>query len=80
MSKENPYFKGSSVFSRVKGRKMNVLWDTQGNVISGFNVHHLESYPEISQFQFIQEDRTKYRINLAVREPLKDESEIIDLF
>lgn len=80
MTEEAPFFKGSSVFSKVEGRKMDVLWDTRGNVISGFNIHHLESYPEIKQFQFIQEDRTKYRIYVAVDEPLRRESEIMDAF
>jgi len=80
MTKMDPYFKGSSVFSRVEGRKMDILWDTQGNVVSGFNIHHLESYPEIRQFQFVQEDRTNYRIKIAVRAPLKATSEIVDHF
>lgn len=80
LSKENPYFKGSSVFSRVEGRKMDVLWDTKGNVISGFNIHHLESYPGIRQFQVVQEDRTRYSIQLVAREPLKEEMEIIEHF
>lgn len=80
MTRENAFFKGSSVFSKVEGRKMDVLRDTRGNVISGFNIHHLELYPEIKQFQFIQEDRTKYRIRVVARKPLKEESKIIDHF
>lgn len=80
MTKMDAYFKGSSVFSRVEGRKMDILWDTKGKVISGFNIHHLELYPEITQFQVIQEGRTKYRINLSISHRLKGESKIIDHF
>jgi phenylacetate-CoA ligase len=80
MTRESAYFEGSSVFSRVEGRKMDVLWDTQGHVVSGFNIHHLESYPEIRQFQVVQEDRMQYRINLTVNGRLKDESKIISYF
>ncbi len=80
MTKKNAYFKGSSVFHRIEGRKMDVLLDTQGHVISGFNILHLESYSEIRQFQVIQESRTEYRINLSVSRPLKGETKIIEHF
>lgn len=80
MTKQQPYFKGSSSFSKVKGRKMNVIWDTKGHVISGFNIHYLETYPEIRQFRFIQQDRTKYTIELVVQRPLSPEKQIIDHF
>ena len=80
MTKNNSFFKGSSVFAKVEGRRMDVLEDTEGNVISGFNIHHLESYPEIKQFQFVQEGRAEYRINLVVNKPLEKESKIIEHF
>lgn len=80
MTKEDTYFKECPAFSSVEGRKMDVLWDTQGHVVSGFNIHHLESYLEIKQFQVVQEGKTAYRINLAVSNTLKGESEIIDYF
>lgn len=80
MTKQGSYFEGSPVFSRIEGRKLDVLWDTQGNAISGFNVHELESYPEVEQFQFTQEDRRKYVIRLVVSKPIEAESEIITRF
>ena len=80
MTKEGAFFKGSPVFLRVEGRKMDIIYDTQGLVKSGYNIYQLDSYPEIKQFQFVQEDRTKYSIKLVVRNRLKSEAEIIDHF
>ena len=80
VTKENSFFKGSPVFLRVEGRKMDIIYDTRGLVTSGYNIHHLESYPEIKQFQFVQEDRTTYSIKLVAKNPLKSEVEIIDYF
>lgn len=80
MTKQGSYFGSSSVFARIEGRKLDVLLDTQGNVISGFNVHEMESYPEVKQFQFIQEDRKKYLIKVVVSKPLEAELEIIAKF
>lgn len=81
VTREGAYFKTSTVFKSIEGRKMDVLRDTKGNVISGFSIHHLESYPEIRQFQFVQQSSTEYCINLVVsQQPLKKEFEIIKYF
>ena len=80
LTREGAYFNTSSVFKSIEGRKMDIIRDTKGNVISGFNIHHLESYLEIKQFQFVQQSRTKYFINLVVSQPLNKEIEIIEYF
>lgn len=80
ITEDGGFFKGSRVFLRVEGRKMDILFDTKGKETSGFNIHHLESHPDIKQFQFIQEDQAKYRLKLAVRKRLENEKEVIDRF
>ncbi|CAM4142681.1 phenylacetate--CoA ligase family protein [Zobellia nedashkovskayae] len=80
MTQDGGFFKGSPVFLRVEGRKMDIIYNTQGLVISGYNIHHLESYPDIKQFQFVQEDRAKYRIKLVTENRLKSEEIIINHF
>ncbi|WP_149276361.1 phenylacetate--CoA ligase family protein [Pareuzebyella sediminis] len=79
-TREGAYFKGTKVFSKVEGRKMDILRDTKGKVTSGYNIHILESYAEIEQFQVVQVDRAIYTINLAVTKHLDNEGEIIDRF
>jgi len=80
LTREGAYFNTSSVFKSIEGRKMDVLRDTKGNVISGFSIHHLETYPEIKQFQFVQQSSTMYCINLVVSQPVGKEFEIIEYF
>ncbi len=80
LTKEGSFFKGSPVFLRVEGRKMDIIYDTQGMVTSGYNIHQLESYSEIKQFQFIQEGRAQYCIKIVASNRLKSELEIIDYF
>ena len=80
MTQDDGFFKGSPVFLRVEGRKMDIIYNTQGLVVSGYNIHHLESYPDIKQFQFVQEDRAKYYIKLVTENRLKSEEIIINHF
>lgn len=80
MTQDDGFFKGSPVFLRVEGRKMDIIYNTQGLVVSGYNIHHLESYPDIKQFQFVQEDRAKYSIKLVTENRLKSEEIIINHF
>lgn len=80
MTQDDGFFKGSPVFLRVEGRKMDIIYNTQGLVVSGYNIHHLESYPDIKQFQFVQQDRAKYYIKLVTENRLKSEEIIINHF
>jgi len=80
MTKKDAYFNGTRVFSSVEGRKMDMLRNTEGQMVSGFNILHLESYPEIKQFQVVQTGRKGYCIRLEVSEPLNMKSEITDYF
>ena len=80
MTQDGAFFNESPAFLRVEGRKMDIIYDTQGLVVSGYNIHHLESHPDIRQFQFVQEDRAKYYIKLVTENRLKSEEIIINHF
>lgn len=73
-------FNSAPAFSEVNGRKMDTIYDTRGNVQSSFIIFHLESYPQIRQFQFIQEGQKRYRLRLNLDGVFQHEAKIIDLF
>lgn len=54
------------VLTRVEGRKLDMIFDTGGQMMSPYVVYHILKYPHIKQYQFIQECRKKYRIKLNV--------------
>ena len=54
------------VLERVEGRKMDMIFNTTGKMMSPFMVYHILKYPHIVQYQFIQEDKTQYKIKLNV--------------
>ena len=80
MSNEDPFFNNAPSFSHVEGRKMDMIYDTKGNPQSTFIIFHLESYPELKQFQFIQEDRTCYTLKLNISETFSKENELVQMF
>jgi phenylacetate-CoA ligase len=54
------------VLARVEGRKMDMIFDTEGKMTSPYMVYHILKYPNIKQYQFIQECEKKYLIKLNV--------------
>ncbi|PWH82447.1 CoF synthetase [Algibacter marinivivus] len=61
---------GSIQFESVEGRKMDLVYDTQGNVLSSyvFNKIIYKHYKKIKQYQFIQQDKKEYEIKLNLQE------------
>ncbi len=54
------------VLSRVEGRKMDMVLNTEGKMLSPYVVYHILKYPHIKQYQFIQEREKVYLIKLNV--------------
>ncbi len=54
------------VLTRVEGRKLDMIFDTDGQMMSPYLVYHILKYPHIKQYQFIQEGEKKYLIKLNV--------------
>lgn len=62
------------------GRKVDVVFDTFGNRISPHMItNNFWSFPEISQFQFIQQSKTEYTVKINVCRDFVREKEMIEL-
>ena len=65
----------------VHGRKMDILADTNGNLVSPFKMYnYLHDYPELEQVQFIQSDKRRYTIKINKSGTFARENEFIYLF
>lgn len=73
-------FNSAPAFSKVEGRKMDAIFDTKGKIQSSFIIFHLESYPEIKQFQFIQGGQKQYTLKLNIEGIFQHEKTLIELF
>lgn len=53
------------ILSKVEGRKMDLVFNTSGNLVSSFTItNNMWLYPEIKQYQFIQTDKKSYLFKL----------------
>lgn len=65
----------------VEGRKLDLLFDTAGNLISSFLVYkNMWQYTEIDQYQLIQESEKQYTFRINVKVPFSQESKLIEEF
>jgi phenylacetate-CoA ligase len=60
---------GTTYFEEIQGRKMDMLYDTSGNIVSSFVVYtkFYKHYRLIKQYQFIQQSKKTYEIKLNLR-------------
>lgn len=67
-------------FKNLEGRKMDMVFDTKGELISSFIVYtkFYDYYNLIKQYQFIQTDKTAYTIKLNLDGAFMFEKELID--
>lgn len=69
------------MLSSVQGRRMDILADTHGNLVSPFKMYnYLHDYPELNQVQFIQSDKKRYTIRINKSGTFSRENEFIYLF
>lgn len=54
------------VLTKIEGRKLDMVYNTEGKMLSPYVVYHILKYPHIKQYQFIQEFEKKYLIKLNV--------------
>ncbi len=70
---------GVPVFKTIEGRKLDMLYDTAGKMISPYFIGmHMKKYPELKQFQFIQEGKKDYTFKLNIDGKLEDEGQFIN--
>jgi phenylacetate-CoA ligase len=72
---------GNSFLTKIEGRKMDLLYNTNGELISSFIVYkNMWKYPEIIQYQLIQIDKTQYLFKINLEGTFKREEELIKEF
>lgn len=69
------------VLTKVEGRKMDMVFNTAGNLVSSFTItNNMWLYPEIKQYQFIQLDKTSYLFKLNLEGNFEREALLISEF
>jgi phenylacetate-CoA ligase len=64
--------------AKVEGRKLDILYDTKGNLISSFPIQFLvEQYSSIIQYQIIQESAKEYTMKINALAGFVHESKLI---
>lgn len=72
---------GKVVLSNVEGRKMDMVFNTRGNLVSSFTItNNMWLYQEIKQYQFIQLSKSNYKFKLNLEGDFGREDELINEF
>lgn len=70
--------KGVKVFERIEGRKVDVIYNTKGDIISPYMVvQKMSEYFELKQFQFVQEGKKQFTFKLNPWDTFTKENELI---
>lgn len=68
---------GKSVLTTVEGRKMDMVFNTSGEIVSSFTItNNMWLYPEIKQYQFIQLSKNAYKFKLNLEGAFVREAEL----
>ncbi|WP_294819422.1 CoF synthetase [uncultured Flavobacterium sp.] len=69
------------VLSKVEGRKMDLIYNVDGELVSSFIItNNMWYFTEILQYQFIQLTETEYKFILNVGGDFARERELVELF
>ena len=69
------------VFKRIEGRRLDLVYNTKGELMSSFIIGILMSkYSALKQYQFIQESKTNYLFKLNAEKEFKNETQLIEEF
>lgn len=67
--------------TRVEGRKLDVLFDTKGQVVSSYIMYkNMWQYTEIAQYQLIQTEEKAYLFKINCKGSFKKEAQLIGEF
>jgi len=78
MNVDKNFFNGAPSFSKVEGRRMDTIYDTQGNVMTTV-VYELEYFPEFKQSQLIQKGEKTYVVKINMDGIFTQEEKMIDI-
>lgn len=71
----------SNYFERIEGRKLDLIYDTKGNLISSYIVYkNMWQYTEISQYQFVQYGEKDYVFKINTTESFQKEEKLVNEF
>jgi phenylacetate-CoA ligase len=70
------------VLDKVEGRKMDLIYDTKGELISSYSIYPImnQYYNQLIQYQFIQIGQKKYLIKLNVHDKFHNGTDLINAF
>jgi phenylacetate-CoA ligase len=72
---------GNMYFVKIEGRKLDLLYDTNGNLVSSYMVYkNMWQYTEIIQYQLVQEGRREYNIKINADDNFNKEAKLIKEF
>lgn len=72
---------GRKYLTTVEGRKLDLLYDTCGNLVSSFLVYkNMWRYTEIDQYQLIQESEKKYIFRINIKSKFMKETQLVEEF
>ncbi len=72
-------FNSIPVFYKVEGRRMDTIYNTSGVPVT-YAVYDLEYFPEVKQFQLIQEAQKNYLIKLSIDKAFEQEDKLRNVF
>jgi len=68
-------------FAKIEGRKIDMLYDTNGNLVSSYMVYkNMWQYTDIIQYQLIQKGQKEYTIKINVDGSFSKEAKLIKEF
>lgn len=65
---------------RIEGRKLDMIYNTSGEIISSHLCYHLFKYGPFKQYQIVQYGLKDYNINLNTARRVKKEKDLIEEF
>ncbi len=78
MDNKNDFFNGAPSFSKVYGRKMDLIYNTNGAPLSPYVAYEMEHFQELKQFQLIQEGKKQFRVILNIDGTFNQETNLIE--
>jgi phenylacetate-CoA ligase len=75
---ENP---GKLYFSKIEGRKLDMLYDTKGEIVSSYIAYkNMWQYTDIKQYQLIQEGAKDYTFKINAEKSFNREAQLVQEF
>ncbi len=72
---------GKKYLATVEGRKLDLLYDTGGNLVSSYIVYkNMWQYTEIDQYQLIQEGEKEYTFKINCRDTFTRQEQLVKEF